>query len=347
MTDSNQEYLTGILSVKRVLTLLVFLLAAAPSAFPQQVTTFTDRDSLRVGDIFELTYIVQGSYQSLTYPGEDEFDDNLEVLSRQRFQTQAGRDSLVYRMQFFGTEDIVIPSKNITLHRTDSDTTLTTARIPIYFKTVLAEGDEEFRPLKPIFDFARAIWPYLVGLLLLAVIGYLLYRWFVSRESAPEPVLRKKPAPFLNPLDELKNELGSLPAPSSLNGMDEFENYYIRLGDAIRRYLKRVYEFPALEMTTREITGELQKELAASEIIRITRSVLNEADMVKFANFKPDTELAEGVRRKAAEFVQTVTETDRDKIEHLRFRYEQAVAEREQQENENKAENPKTEEISS
>jgi hypothetical protein len=95
-----------------------------------------------------------------------------------------------------------------------------------------------------------------------------------------------------------------LPATSSLKEKADYEDYYIRLGDAIRLYIKRVYEFPALEMTTREITQNLQKELASSAIIKITRSVLNEADMVKFANFKPDPAQADGVLAKAGEFVE-------------------------------------------
>jgi hypothetical protein len=318
--------------VKQVFTLaFIFLLAAAPSSFSQQVATFVDTDSLRVGDIFELTYVVQGTYNSISYPDADDFDESLDLLSRQRFQTSAGRDSLVYRFQFFATDNITIPGKEITLHRSDSDTTLTTSRVPLYFKTVLASEDEEFRPLKPIFDFARAVWPFIVGLILLGILSYLLYRWFVSREPAPQPVQIKKPEPFLDPLKALKDELNSLPAVHQLNAKSDYENYYIVLGDAIRRYIKRVYEFPALEMTTREITTSLQQELAPSEIIKITRSVLNEADMVKFANFRPDTALAEGVRKKADEFVETAEVTDREKIDHLKFRYEQAIAESETQ----------------
>jgi len=316
--------------VKRAFTLaFIILLAASPSAYSQQVATFVETDSLSVGDIFELTFVVQGMYNSITYPDADDFDESLDLLSRQRFQTTAGRDSLVYRFQFFATDDITIPSKEITLHRSEGDTTLSTARVPLYFKTVLASDDEEFRPLKPIFDFARAVWPYIAAFILLAILSYLLYRWFVSREPDPEPVVVKQPEPFIDPLKSLKNELNALPAAHELKNIPEFENFYIILGDAIRRYIKRVYEFPALEMTTREIASSLQQELAPSEIIKITRSVLNEADMVKFANFRPNTDLAVGVMKKAAEFVKTAEINDREKIDHLKFRYEQAIAESE------------------
>ena len=307
--------------------LLIFFASLAAPAHAQSVHTYVDSDSLQVGDIFELTYVVEGVYSSLSYPTEDQFEDNLEVLSRQRFQPAANRDSLVYRIQFFGTENITIASKEITLHRSDTDTTLETNRVPLFFKTVLAEGEEEFRPFKPIFEFARSLWPFLISLLLLAIAGYLFYRWYTARETKPEPAPVSPPPPFENPLNKLLDQLSELPETSALSEMEDYEKYYIRLGDAIRLYIKRVYEFPALEMTTREIVLNLQKELASTEIIKITRSVLNEADMVKFANFRPSRELADNVLNKARQFAETARANDTEKIEYLRIRHEEkAVA---------------------
>lgn len=308
-----------------LLTSFIILSVGFSTAMAQQVLTFSDKDSLRVGDIFELTFVVEGNYSSLTYPSVDDFEDDLEILSRQRFQVASNRDSLVYKIQFFATEDVTISSKSIYLNLTEGDTTIATARVPLFFKPTLAEGDEEFRPLKPIFDFARSFWPVLIVLLLLALAGYFFYRWFKNRETKPEPSPVIEPKPFVHPLEYLKKELAALPKPGSLHEKSQFEQFYIKLGDAIRLYVKRVYEFPALEMTTREITDNLQKGLAGSEIIKITRSVLNEADMVKFANFKPDSDQAENVLKKANEFVEIATKSDHQKIEYLKFQYQQEV----------------------
>jgi hypothetical protein len=291
----------------------------------QQVLTFTDKDSVKVGDIFELTYVVEGNYSSLNYPTQDEFEDDLEVISRQRFQVAGNRDSLVYRIQFFATGDIVISPKEITVIQNNSESTIRTAPVPLYFKSVLAETDEEFRPLKPIFDFARSAWPVILLLIIFALITYLAYRWHQTRELQPAPAQKIIPEPFVNPLDRLKESLNQLPKSTSLEEKKEFEKYYIELGDAIRLYIKRVYDFPALEMTTREITVSLQKEMASSPIIKITRSVLNEADMVKFANFKPDTVQAENILKKALEFVSVAEVSDREKIEYMKFKHEEIV----------------------
>lgn len=282
-----------------------------------------DVDSLEVGDVFNYSVVVNGNYDSLTYPAADTFDGDLEVLSRERFQVTNQRDSLVYRMQFFGVEDLVIPQKEITLHFSEApDTSLFTNQVPIFFKTTLSAEDQEFRPFKPIFDFARDLWPFLLAAVLACIIGYLIYRWYRSRDSEPEPQPVELPAPFVNPVTELEHTISNLPGVETLQTREDYETFYIRLGDAIRYYLKRVYEIPALEMTTREIRLGLQKEMASSKIISITRQVLNEADIVKFANFQPGKEQAQQVLQTALHFIETAKIQDSQQIKYLKYQYD-------------------------
>lgn len=310
-------------------SILTFQILLQSGAFAQQIFTFSDRDSVRVGDIVELTFVIQGTYSGLDIPDETAFPEEVEMISRQRYQISSNRDSLVYRLQFFGTDDVVLPAVQFQLQRAQGDTTLRSSRIPIYFKTMLSEEDEAFRPFKPVFTFARTWWPYLIAILILLAGGYYLYRWFQNRESESDLPPKPEPVPFTNPLDELRHSMSSLSSPGSLSEYEQFEAFYIELGDAIRRYIKRVYKFPALEMTTREICLGLEKEGAASSTVRITRTVLNEADIVKFANFKPDPASAEHVLIRAEEFYDLARSNDRNRIEELRLEYENRNHEKE------------------
>ena len=311
---------------RHLFTLILFLLLIQPNLlYGQQVHTYVDTDSLRVGDIFHYTIVFDGTYQDVAYPARDDFEPELEFISRERYQVSERRDSLVYRLQFFGTEDLTISRKQIHLQTADRDTVLQTSMVPLFFNTTLAEGDEEFRPFKPLFDFARNWWLLILTLILFAVAAYYLYRWYQNREveEKPDPVPAQKPEPFISPLDELKEAVESLSGVYSLDTEEDFENFYIRLGDAIRYYLKRVYKITALEMTTREIIDALHQELAPSEIITITRKVLNEADMVKFANFHPDTEMAKSVLKKAKAFIETAEVANRDQIRYMKFKHDE------------------------
>ena len=182
----------------------LFISTILSTTLAQQVLTFTDKDSLQIGEIFELTFVVEGNFNSLSYPDTDDFEEDLEVLSRQRYQVAANRDSLVYRIQFFASENITIAPKEITLYSENSDTTITSSRTPLFFKTILAEGDEEFKPFKPIFDFARSFWIYLIVAMALIAGGYYFYKWYTTREPEPTPKPVSPPAPFVNTLRILK-----------------------------------------------------------------------------------------------------------------------------------------------
>ncbi|WP_109645235.1 hypothetical protein [Rhodohalobacter mucosus] len=303
-------------------SILTIQISLHSTAFAQQMFTFSDRDSVQVGDIIELTFVIQGAYTDLDLPDETAFPEEVEMVSRQRYQIEAGQDSLVYRLQFFGTDDVVLPAVAFRLQRAQGDTTLRSNRIPLYFKTVLSEEDEAFRPFKPVFTFARTWWPYILLLVLLIAGGYYLYRWMENRETEPAPSAKPDPIPFTNPLDELRLSISNLASPDALSEYEEYEAFYIELGDAIRRYIKRTYRFPALEMTTREICLELEKEQAASSTVKITRTVLNEADIVKFAHFKPDTDSAEHVLVLAGKFYDLARSNDQNRIDMLRTEYE-------------------------
>ena len=289
----------------------------------RQLHTYVEKDSVQVGERFTYTIVFESNNAlNIQYPGEDNFSDPITFISRDRYSVAETRDSLVYQLQYFGTEDFTIPRKEIRAEIAGSDTTFYTAPVPLFFKSVLASEDEEFRPLKPIFEFARTWWPWLTGIILLALIGYYVYNWYKKQEPKAEAEPIPDPDPFISPLIELRESINRLPKPSELNEFSDYEAYYVDLGDAIRRYLKRVYSIQALEMTTREIDQALKAELAADEQILITRKVLNEADMVKFANFKPTTDMAESILQKAQRFIEVARTVNQDQIHYMKYRYE-------------------------
>lgn len=312
---------------KNLLFTCLLLLYTSNGLIAQQLHTYIDTDTVSVGD--RITYIIvfDGNYDSIIYPEESQFEQELDWLDRERFQISANRDSLVYHLQFFGTENLLIESKEVQVSTSEGDTTLYTVEIPLFFNTVIEDGDEEFRPFKPIFDFARNWLVILLLFISTTIFLFFLYRWYQKRETVIEKPKQQftPPDPFLNPLDLLKNELSNLSDTSSLSKIEDYDRFYVSLGDAIRAYLKRVYGITALEMTTREIIDSLHRELATSDIIKMTRKVLNDADMVKFANFQPTIEQAESVLKQAHAFAETAAIVDNDKIRYMKHKYEEKL----------------------
>ncbi|MEX1062354.1 MAG: hypothetical protein WEC12_02020 [Balneolaceae bacterium] len=309
------------------ISFLLLMLSGICSVTAQELHTYVDRDSVQVGDIISYILVLEKDreYSSVLFPGEEQFDnDRLLFAGRERHSISSTRDSVVYKLQFFGTGDMHIPAQTVELTDPDGDeSTVKSSPVPLFFKTVL-EGDDEFRPLKPIFDFTASVWPWLLVFLLLGLILWYLYRLYRKRERKEEPVIPEPPPePFVNPLDILKNELNALSGPSSPLKKRNFNEFYISLGDAIRAYFERVYKIAALEMTSGEILRSLREYPAEQKIIDSTRNVLNEADMVKFARFEPDVPQAERTLLIAFQFLDVVSKADEKRISKLRELHEQ------------------------
>ena len=307
----------------------------------QNLTEYATIDSLSVGDSFQYALVLNKDrqYESVIYPDSSDFLGPFEIRNLQRYQVNDFRDSLVYSLQFFGAGDTVISALPVQLVSTADTTTLYTRPVPVNFRTVLAADSKEFRPLKPIFDFAAAWWPYIVGMILLAIAAWYLYSYYQKRpeKKAKEVPSSFTPEPFQNPLQQLENTLNRL-GNYPLSEPEDFKSFYIQLGDAIRAYFERLYRIPALESTSREILYELNRRAVDEELIEKTRDVLREADMVKFAKFTPSRDQADEALRKADAFLNRARDIDRRRVEKLRRQHNRHNEERRRRHEEQAAE---------
>lgn len=304
----------------------MFCLFFSAVAHSQNVTEYAKIDSLNVGDLFSYTITLSKDqpYESIIFPDSSSFGPSFEIRSQQRFQVTDFKDSLIYHIQFFGTEDATIPKLPVQLVNGPDTSTIYTNAVPVPFKTVLQSEDEEFRPLKPIFDFAAAWWPYILALLLLLAAAWYLYLLYKEKGLKPQPVTRQEysPAPFQDPLNRLSNILSQLKG-YTFSSKKDFKQFYINLGDAIREYFEDLYHIPALESTSREILYELNRLSVDDELIDKTKAVLQEADMVKFAKFTPTEAQAEKALDKAYAFLKRAQEVDKPRVDHLRRKHQQ------------------------
>lgn len=296
------------------------------SLYSQGVTEYVRIDSLNVGDTFTYTLTLSKDqpYDGIVFPDSADFASPFEIRSQQRFQVTDFKDSLIYNVQFFGTEDATIPALPVQLINGTDTTTVRTNPVPVRFKTVLQSEEEGFRPLKPIFDFAAAWWPYIIALLLLLAAAWYLYSLYKEKGLEPKPVARQEysPTPFQDPLNKLGNILSQLKG-YTFSSEQDYKLFYINLGDSIREYFEDLYHIPALESTSREILYELKRRAIDEELIDKTKAVLQEADMVKFAKFTPTEAQAEKALDKADAFLKRAREVDKPRVDHLRRKHHQ------------------------
>ncbi len=131
----------------------------------------------------------------------------------------------------------------------------------------------------------KEVLPYLIGgVVLVAIIILLFYfirKW--KRKKRGYIPLKPKEPPYiiaLRELDRLKED--------KLWQKNKVKYYHTRLTDILRNYIEGRYEINAMEQTTSEILSSLKaSSFNDNRLFSKLKEILDLADMVKFAKFKP------------------------------------------------------------
>ncbi|MDG5767195.1 hypothetical protein QA596_06950 [Balneolales bacterium ANBcel1] len=315
-----------------ILYLLIPLLLALPllpasEALAQQAVRSIDHDTLRTGDLFSYHLRLDDveDFDEVIYPDSSGFGEEF-IIRNKRVEPVPGGDSIIYSLQFFGVDTDRVPELYAGLREGDDTLFVVIPAVSFVYESRVDDEASELRPIKPIFPFFRSRWLLIFSLLALAVIAALLVYYFrerlFGRKSAPASVTKAAPAePFQNPLDRLRNEIDRVgdtyPNPSA-----HPKSYYTELGDAFRTYFEETHDFPAMESTTREVIRTLEKKSSDEKVVQLISDILKEADLVKFARFRPNESQCNDVIRKAEHLAGRIAIIDRQRIEALRKEHE-------------------------
>jgi hypothetical protein len=147
------------------------------------------------------------------------------------------------------------------------------------------------------FEIPNWFWWLLLGLIIIGL-GY----YFFNRKKKKQEAEKQLP-----PYERALFELQQLDKSQLLENRQTKE-YYSKLTEAVRRYLEDEINLRAMESTTSELINYLEVKMDAGKL-KLSRETLDElktilqrADLAKFANSRPDVITAKG---------------DRSKIEHV------------------------------
>ncbi len=146
------------------------------------------------------------------------------------------------------------------------------------------------------------LWPWLLLAALLAA-GYALYRWRSNRRQE-EP--QKEPLDLRPPEVIAEEGLAAL-ARSGLWDSGRYKDFYGTLTDIVKLYLERRLGFAAPRMTSSEILRSLRQSAWEREITAKLRSLLDRADLVKFAKIPPEPGWGQADIASALSFVRETT----------------------------------------
>ena len=279
-----------------ILCLLSYVTVAQPKAYVR-------RNSFLIGEQTELVYEVQGIKKSdklsfipqqkqiLGAKGVEiigEFQDTL-ISSGKGFTWEGS-----YTITAWDSGNVIIPATTILVN----DSVLNLNAINLVIKTPkikegkglydIKEGYEEVPSISSLFF--QKNWKWIVGILLL-ILGCILYFKFRKKkvQSTPEISLSLKEATLL--------EMDNLFA-KRLWEHEGLKEHYFQLSLILRNYLGKRYTLSFMDKTSYQIELLLGQLNVHQDLQREINWMLNQADLVKFAQSSPDiSEVMQSIQR--------------------------------------------------
>jgi hypothetical protein len=283
-------------SVFGLCSMLFFLCSFSTFA---QVTSEIDSTKIRIGEQINYKIKVEADSSALVIFPEGQTFMPLEAVEALKIDTTK-KDakfllSRIYKLTQFDSGSYTIPRQKIII----GDKTFFTDSLRVNVNTIVVDTlKQKLYDIKPIIEVEKSggdWWIWLLGIVLaIAFIAFLLY-WLIWRKK---PLTAEEEIALLPPYDRAKLALIKLEESQYLMRA-EVKDYYSELTFIIRKYLdEKVYD-RALESTTAELVNRLNLLKDGNQIdlskdtIKNLESILNRADLVKFAKSAPDTALAE------------------------------------------------------
>jgi hypothetical protein len=328
--------------MKIKLYLLLLLFTATVFAQQKQVETSIDTTKNKIGAEFKLTLKTDvDTLSKVVFPNSRNFGA-LEVIQSYPIDTIRKNDryELIkkYGLTQFDSGKYTIPSIKILINNKaflSDSIKVEVANVPV---DTLKQKMYDIKDIVPADDSIGDWWKYLLGLLLLAGIGAVVY-WYVKKRQ----IKKIEEEIYKTPIEKATNLLNNL-EKKELWQHGEVKAYYSELTDIVRNYIEEAIEIPAMESTTSELIEGLKiaflkkKMKLSQETIENLFVVLKQADLVKFAKSKPlDFEITED-RKKIERAIVTldkaipvVVETEDDMLLNEMQRQEQLKKELEKQ----------------
>jgi hypothetical protein len=269
--------------------------AAAPSAASLALTMEVEPKEIHVGDPIKIRLRLTrppGSTASL--PALSGTLGDFEILSAgEPRETRAADGGTILEVEATATAwrigDLSIPPVAAS---GGAPGEIQSEPVPVRVTSVGIEESKEIRPIKDPLTLPRDWKPILLAAAAAILAGLLAYA--VWRRLRRKPAVLPAAPADTRPAHEIAlAELERL-AAQGLVERGRFVEHYVRLTEILRSYFEARYGIPALDMTTHEILEGLRGPLDRSGIRRSIEahgaiaSLLEDADLVKFAEFTPE-----------------------------------------------------------
>ena len=213
----------------------------------------------------------------------DTIISGVEIIERTKVDSTETKDTITISQQFIIT---AFDSGNYYLPPIIFNETQKAEGLILNVKTIELADDAELKDIKPPINAPYGwsdIWPFLLGILLVILIYFLLKKYvFVKKKTE----VKRKPKIIIPPDVIALNELATL-KDKELWQSGKLKQYHSEISEILRTYLEDRFQILALELPTYDILQSLRNKGIQSENLHTLTTILQRADLAKYAKSKP------------------------------------------------------------
>ncbi|MEL7119353.1 MAG: hypothetical protein AAFO07_07930 [Bacteroidota bacterium] len=218
----------------------------------------------------------------------------LEFLGQTKPDTVYNKEEIHFEQSFvltsFDSGYHKVPAIPVSYSLNGQSDNLMTNDLGLMVRTLVVQDTVSLQPIKDIIREPvgfEDILPYVLGGVFVLLVVFLVLFLLNRKKQAPEPPplpIDNRPAHIiaLEALDVLKNK--------EMWQKGDIKEYHTELTYILRSYLEKRFTIPALESTTDEIVRFLEvlnEPVLGSDQISAVRTILQNADLIKFAKAEP------------------------------------------------------------
>lgn len=149
-----------------------------------------------------------------------------------------------------------------------------------------ADPNQPYHDIKeiiPVQEPSHTYWYWILGAL---TILFIVAAYFILRKKKPVKTVEEEKVSKLSPYEQAMKSLDELAKERPQDNL-QVKQYFTRLNDVLRLYLKRRFSYSTLEKTNEELILQLRKsKLSGNEFSNLAQA-LRMTDFIKFAKYIP------------------------------------------------------------
>ena len=291
---------------------IIFFTFLSTSTAQYSAKATVDSTHLMIGDQMRMRLDVThpAGAQLLPLVLKKKEDSVVEFLGQSNWDTVSRGNNIRLRKNLLltvwdsGFHDIP-PIPIVFLANSEKDTVFT-RNIPL--EVEVPPIDSVLADIKPIIEEPIVWQDYIPEITIITLLLLAILLWYFSRRMKTKKTL-PPPPPVIVPPHEIANKKLAELKLAKLWQQGEVKAFHSQLTYIIREYLENRYNVQALEQTTDEILGQMKGINLGNDLTSKMTTLLQTADLVKFAKAKPPIDYHDNALSLGEEFVRATKET--------------------------------------